>query len=595
MPAVIEPAATRDDRLAAVLDGLLGFSEEAGGRPSVSAVDDACREHPDLAAEIRELVGTAGLMREFLPDASATAAHRVESRGGGSTDVVDRRGPADAASVADAPPGYRLLGELGRGGMGVVYRAEQVASGRAVALKMIRQAALASPEDAGRFRREALATARLNHPHIVPVFEVGGFGSDGGEPRDARATPFFSMRLVEGETLDAVLRRGPPPPRELAATLAPVARAVDAAHRAGVLHRDLKPSNILLDAGGRPFVSDFGLAGRTGFAAKHRTADDGSQTAIAAAEATDATLTRPGAILGTPQWMSPEQAAGRRDAVGVHSDVYALGAILYAGLTGRPPHEAETPAATVLKVIEQEVRPPQKVRGEADPDLSLIALKCLQKPADLRYPTAAALADDLDAYLAGEPISARSGRFTELVHRLTRETHHAPVLENWGLLWMWHAVVLVFLCVVTNALQLDRVASRWPYTLLWTVGLGTWAAVFWGLRRRAGPITFVERQIAHVWAAGMACSMLLFGIESLMGLPPLSLSPVLGLVAGTVFLSKAGILSGLLYLPAAACFAVGAVMAWWKTHDAVIPDYGLTLFGLVSAAGFFFPGWKYRR
>ena len=293
--------------------------------------------------------------------------------------------------------------------------------------------------------------------------------------------------------------------------------------------------------------------------------------------------------------MSPEQAAGRRGAVGVHSDVYSLGAILYAGLTGRPPHEGETPAATVLKVIEQEPRPPQKVRGGADADLSLIALKCLQKPADLRYPTAAALADDLEAYLAGEPITARSGRFTELVHRLTRETHHAPVLENWGLLWMWHAVVLVVLCVVTNALELAGVASRWPYSLLWTVGLGAWAAVFWGLRRRAGPITFVERQIAHVWAAGMGCSMMLFAIESLMGLPPLSLSPVLGLMAGTVFLSKAGILSGLLYLPAAACYLCGAVMAWWKTHDGVLPDYGLTLFGLVSAAGFFFPGWKYRR
>ena len=566
-------------------------------------LDAACRRHPEAADELRQLYNTAGLMREFLGGGSSadgggapscpltapttTTAAPADVTGAGRGERVAPR-PASGRDVGpDPPPGYEILGELGRGGMGVVYRARQLEPGREVALKMIRQAALASPEDAARFRREAEATARLDDPHVVPVFEVGGFepgraGHDGGDP-------FFSMKLIEGTTLDKELRRGPRPPRELAATLAPVARAVDAAHRAGVLHRDLKPSNILLDGAGRPFVTDFGLAGRVPL-----------PPAAGAEQASDEqpTLTQPGAILGTPAWMSPEQAGGRRAAVGPRSDVYSLGAILYAGLCGRPPFEGETPAATVLKVLDSEPRRPRRIHEDADPDLELIALKCLQKPPDLRYPTAAALAEDLEAYLAGESISARSGRFTDLVHRTFRETHHAPVLENWGLLWMWHAAALVVLCLVTNVLQVWGVTNRLTYVLMWTVGLGAWAAVFWGLRRRAGPISFIERQIAHVWAAGMASSGLLFAVEWLLDFPPLYLSPVLGLIAGSVFLAKAGMLSGALYVPAVALFLTALPMAWMEAefHPARPEyDWGVLLFGLVSAAAFFFPGWKYRR
>ena len=572
------PSETDEDALAGVLDALLEDAE-AGRAVDLDAV---CARHPDFAAELRELFNTAGLLREFLPSG--------ESRSGGPPGETDRAlaetlvpGRDTPRTVRrnapDPPPGYDLKEELGRGGMGVVYRAVQLEPGREVALKMIRQAALASPEDAARFRREAEATARLDDPHIVPVFEVGGF--DGPD-----ASPFFSMRLVEGTTLDAELRKGPRPPRELAATLARVARAVQTAHAAGVLHRDLKPSNILLDAAGRPFVTDFGLAGRV--------PRPTLPTAGAMGEE-QPTLTQPGAILGTPAWMSPEQAAGRRDAVGPASDVYSIGAILYAGLTGRPPFTGDTPAATVLRVLESQPRRPRRLNEEADPDLELIALKCLQKPQDLRYPTAAALADDLEAYLAGEPVSARGGRFTDLVHRTFRETHHAPVLENWGLLWMWHAAILVALCLITNILQVRGVENRATYVLMWTAGLGAWAAVFWGLRRRAGPISFVERQIAHVWAASMSASSLLFAVEGLLDMPVLYLSPVLGLIAGAVFLAKAGMLSGALYIPAVACFALAPIMAWMEANLPRDEDWGVLLFGLVTAAGFFFPGWKYRK
>ena len=254
---------------------------------------------------------------------------------------------------------------------------------------------------------------------------------------------------------------------------------MDHAHRHGVLHRDLKPSNILIDREGRPHVADFGLAKRL----------DAVRTDV------------PGAIVGTPGYMAPEQVGGGRGRIGPASDVYSLGAILYQMLTGRPPFQAATALDTVFLVLEQEPVPPRLLNPRVDRDLELIALKCLQKPADLRYPSAAALAADLEAYLAGEPISARSGRFTAVVSRALRETHHAAVLENWGLLWIWHSVVVLLLCLLTNSLQERGIRSPGPYVLIWTVGFGTWAAIFWWLRHRGGPVTFVERQIAHVWGA----------------------------------------------------------------------------------------------
>jgi len=228
------------------------------------------------------------------------------------------------------------------------------------------------------------------------------------------------------------------------------------------------------------------------------------------------------------------------------------------------------------------------LKPNADPDLELIALKALQKPADLRYASADALADDLEAYLRGDPIAARSSHFSQVLSRAFRPTPNAAILHNWGLLWMWHALVLLVLCLVTNWMQLRPVVSRGPYVVLWSVGLGAWAVVFWNLRRRAGPVTFVERQIAHIWAASMACSLLLFAVEGMMGLKPLTLSPVLALIAGAVFVVKAGILSGEFYIPAGALFATCIPMALY-------PDYGLSIFGLVSAATFFIPGWKFHR
>jgi serine/threonine-protein kinase len=544
---------SRDDQLAELLAELADGMRD-GQEPDIEA---AIAEHPELAADLRRLWAAVMIAEEVASD-----VQRISAGGTGKTEEElgsedSRLGPLPKGEGGRTFGDYTLLEELGRGGMGVVYKARQESLGREVALKLVLRGELASAADRTRFRGEAEAAARLDHPGIVPVYEVG--------ERDGQ--PYFTMKLVEGPTLAQRLAPGPLPPRESASILADVARAIHFAHTRGVLHRDLKPSNILLDQGGRPHVSDFGLAKR-----------------IEGAES----LTRSGAILGTPGYMAPEQASGGRGQVSAATDVYSLGAILYQMLTGRPPFQAASPVDTVLLVLEQDPLPPRLLNPKADRDLELIALRCLQKPPALRYQSAAELADDLDAYLAGEPVAARSGAFRNVVAGWFRETHHATVLENWGLLWMWHSVALLVICFVTNAMKLAGVEAVLPYLALWTVGGGAWAAVFWALRRRAGPVTFVERQIAHVWAGSMIAVIALFVVERMLGRPVLELSPVLGLVNGMVFLVKAGILSGRFYAEAAALFLTAPAMA-------LVPDYGISIFGIVSAACFFLPGLKYYR
>jgi serine/threonine-protein kinase len=450
---------------------------------------------------------------------------------------------------------YELLEEIGQGGMGVVYRAWQASLQREVAVKMMLPGKLARESDLARFRAEAKAAGGLHHPGIVPVYEVSEWAG----------RPLFSMKHIRGETLAHRLSSGPLAPREAARLLAAVSRAVDYAHRQGVLHRDLKPSNILIDDDGQPHITDFGLAKQVSEAAS---------------------LTRTGAVLGTPAYMAPEQAAGARGEAGVAADIYSLGSILYHMLTGRPPFQAASAVDTLLLLLEQEPAAPRLVNPKADTELELIALRCLQKPPDLRYPTAAALADDLEAYLIDEPIAARTGRFGQLVSRLFRETHHAVVLENWGLLWMWHSLALVVVCVLTNSIYLAGDRNRWHYAGLWTIALWAWAYVFWFLRRRMGPVTFVERQIAHLWAGSMIGIALLFPLETWLGLEVLTLSPVLAVIMGFVFFVKAAILSGAFYIQAAALFATTAAMAYW-------PNEAHLIFGAVAATSFFVPGWKY--
>ena len=551
----LSPAA--EERLAELLEELTEqVSERAHER-----LETLCREHPDLAGQLRELFATISMTDAVAYESTIIQpAGELGQQGGRTVPPPPAAGDSFVPGVTSLPArfgDYELVEEIGRGGMGIVYRAVQRSLGRVVAIKMLLRRDLASHADLARFRSEAEAAARLDHPGIVPIFEVG----------EHDGQPFYSMRFIEGTTLAKRLQAGPIPPREGAMLLARVAEAVQAAHARGVLHRDLKPSNILIDTAGQPHVSDFGLAKRL---------ED------------DQTMTHTGAIIGTPCYMSPEQAAGSRGDVGPASDIWSLGAILYQVLAQRPPFQGSSPMDTLLAVLELDPPLPRSIDRQVDRDLELIALKTLQKPQDLRYASAGELAADLRAFLAGESVAARRGGLLDVASRLLRETHHAVVLENWGLLWMWHSVVVLILSVITDVLAWQGVESRWPYVLLWMGGLALWAPIFWALRHRAGPVTAVERQVAHIWGGTMIASMLLFSVEELLGLPVLKLSPVLALLAGLMFFAKAGILSGVFYIQSVALFATALAMC-------ALPQFQHILFGLISGGCFFLPGLKYYR
>ena len=527
---------------------MLANLTDAVSRGEIVDFDSVCQRHPDLADELRTLWGAV-----LVTDTVGAAV----DEGLGLTQPDDSSARWKNVPLPATVGDYELIEEVGRGGMGVVFRGRQISLDREVAVKMILRDRLASEADLQRFLAEASATAKLEHPNIVPVFEVGNM----------EGRPFFSMKYVEGETLMQRLSHGPLRQRLAAHIVAKVARAVAQAHQHGILHRDLKPSNILLDDQDEPLVTDFGLAKRVD-------AEDD--------------LTRSGMLVGTPAYMSPEQASGRRGLVGPTSDVYSLGCVLYFALTGRAPFVAESSMELVMLVIEQDPSPPRALRPSLDRDLEMIVIRCLQKPIDLRYASANALAEDLEAYLADEKVSARSGQLGQVLARLFRETHHAAVLENWGVLWMWHSLALLVACFLTWQLQYSGVSSRTFYVILWTVGLGAWAAVFWKLRQRMGPVTFIERQVAHVWGASMISTGLLFPIEWVMNMNVLTLSPLLGVISGTVFVVKAGMLSGAFYVQAVALFLSAVVMA-------ALPQYAHLIFGFVSAACFFVPGYKYHR
>jgi len=289
--------------------------------------------------------------------------------------------PAEGGPLPSIP-GYTLLGELGRGGMGVVYQAQQVKLKRVVALKMVLGGAVAGPQQLQRFRAEAEAVARLQHPNIVQVYEVG----------EHDGLPYFSLEYCAGGGLAQRLDGTPMLAREAAALIETLARAMQTAHQAGIVHRDLKPANILFSADGTPKITDFGLAKKL---------DDA------------AVVTQSGAVMGTPSYMAPEQAMGKNRELGPAADIYALGAILYEMLTGRPPFKGATAMDTMLQVATDEPVPPSRLQSKVPADLETVCLKCLEKAPARRYATAQALADDLRCFLNGESIQARPAALAE--------------------------------------------------------------------------------------------------------------------------------------------------------------------------------------
>jgi WD40 repeat protein len=328
--------------------------------------------------------------------------------------------PADAVSPTFIRyfDDYEITSEIARGGMGVVFRARQMSLNRPVALKMILAGQLANEAEIRRFYTEAESAANLDHPGIVPIFEVG----------EHEGQHYFSMGFVEGQSVSQRLAAGPFPPREAAALLAKVADAIEYAHQRGVIHRDLKPANILIDASGSPRVTDFGLAKKL---------------------KSDSALTGSGQIMGTPSYMPPEQAGGERGEVGPAADVYALGATLYALVTGRPPFQAATAMDTVLQVLSDEPVPPRRLNTSVPADLETICLKCLEKEPGKRYATAADLAADLRRFLADEPIVARPVTSLERVAKWVRRR---PAIA---------ALVFIGLVALVTTAALVGVFSQW--------------------------------------------------------------------------------------------------------------------------------------
>jgi WD40 repeat protein/tRNA A-37 threonylcarbamoyl transferase component Bud32 len=391
----MSPDPSSDARIEEIIAAYLQAAD-AGQAPDRQRLLD---DNPDLAESLRAFFADHDRVKQAAASLPPTVGPTLA--------------PNEASAVA--PLGtvryfgdYELLQEIARGGMGVVYKARQVSLNRMVALKMILAGQLASPQDVQRFHSEAEAAANLDHPNIVPIYEVG----------EHQGQQYFSMKLIEGPSLAAAPRAAV---RGLVEIIVKVARAVHYAHQRGILHRDLKPSNILLQgkseirnlktkkdlahsdcrlriADFEPFVTDFGLAKRV---------EGGSD------------LTQSGALVGTPSYMAPEQARAEK-ALSVRVDVYSLGAVLYELLTGRPPFRAQTPLDTVLEVLEREPERPRALVLSLDRDLETICLKCLEKDPARRYSSAEALADELDRWLEGEPILARPVDSAERLWRWCR-------------------------------------------------------------------------------------------------------------------------------------------------------------------------------
>jgi WD40 repeat protein/serine/threonine protein kinase len=413
------------------------FALRRRGEPELSR-EDYRRRFPALGESLLAHIGTDQSLSS--PPASTIAENpTVLPPGDGDRETGAASERTETSRAWPTVPGYEILGELGRGGMGVVYKARQAKLNRLVALKMILAGEHAGPEQLARFRREAEAVARLQHPHFVHIYEVG----------EQDGQPYFSLEFVDGANLAQKLNGTPLPAQQAAELVETLARAIHHAHLHGIIHRDLKPANILLEESSIsrpdtairqgsaadtfphhnswllnsiPKITDFGLAKRLDV---------------------EAAQTQTGAIMGTPSYMAPEQAEGKNKKIGPAADIYALGAILYELLTGRPPFKAATPLDTVLQVMSEEPISPRRLQPKVPRDLETICFKCLEKEPGKRYASAFDLAEDLRRFVKGEPICARP---IGVPARFARWCGRNPVVAS-----LSTAVLLLLLLVAVTA------------------------------------------------------------------------------------------------------------------------------------------------
>jgi serine/threonine protein kinase len=512
---------------------------------------------------------TQGSTTEVLGDKPAETP--CDPAAGSTTELDDGGAPAAPVIPVRREFGdYELLNEVARGGMGVVYRARQKGLDRVVALKMILAGKLADGDDLQRFLAEAQETAKLRHPNIVTVHEVGEI--DGQH--------FFSMQFIEGRSLAEKLAAGPLPAREAARIVRQVADAVHYAHQQGILHRDLKPSNVLLDRAGTPLITDFGLVKRIG----------------------DTGHTRTGAVIGTPSYMAPEQAQGKIKDLCATCDVYGLGAVLYECLTGRPPFKAETPFDTVMQVLDRTPAPPRLLNPKADRDLETICLKCLEKDPKRRYPSAQALAEDLDRYLCGEAISARSFNMIDYVARTLEHSRDDVDFSGWSTMLLWFALVIFLAHVVSFFLVRADLGPagewwRWLPRLSQFVILGLLFYLYRG--GRLLPRTGSERQLWTIWAGYIIAYLVTAFIFSYMirlhvidtqdvHHARLLRYPVSLVLAGMAFFIMGSNYWGGCYAVGGAYFVLGMLMPLWL-------EWSPLIFGAAWAVTLAFIGWRLGR
>ncbi len=456
---------------------------------------------------------------------------------------------------------YELIEEIDRGGMGVVFKARHPTLRRTVAIKMLLAGAFASGEAERRFRREAAAAARLNHPGIVPVYDVGIVD----HPGPLHGQTWFAMALVEGTDLARRIES------ELFDSIAAAqlsTRIVDAIHYAhgkGVIHRDLKPANILLDKDNNPHITDFGLS---------RCQDDN-----------ETQLTAAGQIFGTPGYMSPEQAAGKNDSVGPATDIYSLGAVMYCMLTGRPPFRASSTVATLQQVTHDAPAPPRLLNRTVDPDLESIILKCLEKnPAD-RYSTAEDLKQDLERFLRGESVRAASINLVGYLGRVLASSRNSEFLEGWSrALYAVSAIVLIF-HVAMQFMPLTATQSTLVNAGKYVLLLG----IIW--RARDGILTPqnpVERTIWSLWIGYILTYLTTEIMVRIVKQPEFNLYAIMSLVSSVILLVLGGQLWG-------GCYVIGGLFAVLAPTITAIPEYGVILFGALWSFVFFQLGRRYQK
>jgi serine/threonine protein kinase len=441
---------------------------------------------------------------------------------------------ANSLAIGERFGDFVLVGELGRGGMGVVYKAFEPELGRHVAVKMILAGNLSDRADLQRFHVEASAAARLQHSHIVKVHRVGTHGD----------RHYYSMDFIDGQSLAQRLGDGPLPGRIAARYLATVARAIQHAHEHGILHRDLKPGNILIDRSDEPHVTDFGLA-------KHLSGESGQ--------------TRTGALMGTPSYMSPEQARGEKELTPA-TDVYGLGALLYELLTARPPFRGETAIDTLKQVVDNEPAPPRLLNPHVDRDLETICLKCLAKAPRDRYTSAAELADDLSRYLEGAPIQARSLNMFDYLQRTLERSQFDVEFRSYGNLMLLFAAIVAF----THSVKYILMDSHQPYAIILSVRAAQFLSMFlafWWMRpagRGLVPSTAAERLLWSVLLGYILACFLASGItRRLVGMEAMyrgDYYPIYALFTGMAFFVLGSSYWGWLYAFGAAFFALSLVM-----------------------------------